>query len=228
MSFRAAARISARFAAPRATTQVVARRAASSAAPPHKPGSDLPWIAGSTVVFGSLAAFLLYPSKQDVHHHTAPHSEEKEDINESAPTAQPGKDTVINTGSAERADANDAPENVNAKATKDAEDIPTKREGKTDVNTDSGTADEKSGGKNADDVAQEKIKEGEDKEEKKEEPKEEKKEEPKEEKKDEEPKDKEEGEPSAKDVKDSVAQAAKSDSPETAKAAEESGENKKE
>lgn len=61
MSFRTAARFTARLSVPRTLTRHVARRAASSSAGP-KIGSDTPWIIGSAVGFGTLVReFLKFP-----------------------------------------------------------------------------------------------------------------------------------------------------------------------
>ncbi|WVQ95653.1 hypothetical protein IAU59_002751 [Kwoniella sp. CBS 9459] len=135
MSFRSAARPFARFAASAQRSQVqIARRAASSSSgtggvkPPKS--NDLPWIIGSTVGFGSLAAFLLLPSKADSHAatHSQEHAKVRAEINESAPTARPGKDQVQNTESLSRDVKSEDPKETHRQADRPPSSIPAKRD----------------------------------------------------------------------------------------------------
>ncbi|OCF33665.1 hypothetical protein I317_02829 [Kwoniella heveanensis CBS 569] len=137
MSFRSAARPIARFAASaRGSAQPVqiARRAASSSSgtggvkPPKS--NDLPWIIGSTVGFGSLAAFLLLPSKADSHAatHSQEHAKVRAEINESAPTAKPGQDQIQNTESLSRDVKSEDPKEIHRQADRPPSSIPAKRD----------------------------------------------------------------------------------------------------
>ncbi|KAL0253734.1 hypothetical protein I308_101110 [Cryptococcus tetragattii IND107] len=217
MSFRTATRFTARFAAQRNSTHLIARRTASSSAGP-KTGSDTPWIIGSTIGFGTLAAFILFPSGKDAAKHAVPHSHEKADISEHAPKVSPGNENVQSSNTIERAVASDDPKDVNPIANEPAGEIPSKKEGKGDKAGEDQKPEAKSGGANANKTAQVQKSADANK-------GEEKTEENKEEKREEKQQGSEEGSPSAQDIKDSIVQAAKANAPEVAMDAEAKGES---
>ncbi|WVF68200.1 hypothetical protein IAT40_002965 [Kwoniella sp. CBS 6097] len=165
MSFRSAARPFTRFAASARRSQVqIARRAASTSSgaggvQPQK-SSDLPWIIGSTVVFGSLGAFLLLPSNADAHAatHSQEHAKVRAEINESAPTAKPGVDQVQNTESLSRDVKSEDPKEIHRESDRPPSSIPAKKDQlKTMDDRNLENADLKpenqSGGQNASDSA---------------------------------------------------------------------------
>ncbi|KIR53676.1 hypothetical protein I315_03800 [Cryptococcus gattii Ru294] len=200
MSFRTATRFTARLAAQRNSTHLIARRTASSSAGP-KSGSDTPWIIGSTIGFGTLAAFILFPSGKDAAKHAVPHSHEKADISEHAPKVSLGKENVQSSNTIERAVASDDPKDVNPIANEPAGEIPSKKEGKGDKAGEDQKPEAKSGGANANETAQVQKSADANK-------GEEKTEVNKEEKPEEKQQGSEEGSPSAQDIKDSIVQAA--------------------
>ncbi|OXB39538.1 hypothetical protein LQV05_000595 [Cryptococcus neoformans] len=218
MPFRTAVRFTARFSAPRTVTHHIARRAASSSAGP-KAGSDTPWIIGSAVGFGTLGAFILFPSGKDTAKHAVPHSQEKSEINERAPKATLGEENVQSSHTIESAVASDDPKDVNPRADKPASEIPSKKLGKGDKAGEDQKAEAKSGGANANETAQ--VQKSADDANNGEEKTEEKKEEKPEQKQ----QDSEEGTPSAQDIKDSIVQAAKANVPEVAMDSEAKGES---
>ncbi|EIW69898.1 hypothetical protein TREMEDRAFT_71444 [Tremella mesenterica DSM 1558] len=92
MSLRSALRVArtARLASPRLTAP---KRYASSA---HKPSSDLPWAAGSFVIFGGLTALILMPSSNTHHKVAAVHDFPKDPESPVAKAQQTGGHSAVN------------------------------------------------------------------------------------------------------------------------------------
>ncbi|WWD20701.1 hypothetical protein CI109_105177 [Kwoniella shandongensis] len=171
MSFRTATRLSTRLASQRSTIQFqsVARRAASStSAEGKKKSSDATWIMGSAVVFGSLGAFLLFPSNKTTHDalHSSSHAAVRAEINESAPTVKVGKDAdrIQSKESLERDIKSEDPHDQHKQAIHTPQEMSVKKDIKAikpDSEMDQSQRPEaQSGGKNANEVARQQHQRG--------------------------------------------------------------------
>ncbi|WVW80837.1 hypothetical protein I302_102826 [Kwoniella bestiolae CBS 10118] len=215
MSFRSATRLSTRLAS-RATlsAQPAARRYASTG--PQK-GGDTTWMIGSAVVFGSLGAFLLLPSKAASHDatHSQEHAKVRAEINESAPTVKQGE-PVQATETLKYSPKTPDPSGIHKDADKSPNEIPVKKdESKTMpenlIEEDSLKPESKTGGKNANEVAKSQAS-GEDSQDA-----------PGSEDENENAAGKEEGEPTQKEIKDSILRAERTNTPKAAMSEEAKG-----
>ncbi|WWC72585.1 uncharacterized protein I206_106547 [Kwoniella pini CBS 10737] len=207
MSFRSATRLSTRLAS-RTRVQIASKRLASTSS---KPSSDTTWMISSAVGFGSLAAFLLYPSKADTHaaFHSSSHAQHRAEINESAPTVAVGT-AIQATESGKYSPKSSDPSDIHKSADRGPENIPVKKdETKTMPSNllfnDSLKPENQGGGKNANETARSQIASGDS------------------EKKSQDPATGKgesqgggEGEPSENDVKDSIKQAEQANTPKAA------------
>ncbi|WVR08539.1 hypothetical protein IAU60_005594 [Kwoniella sp. DSM 27419] len=133
MSLRAAVRPVARVARLQ-TRATAARRTASTSsgtgnmAPPKS--SDMPWIIGSAVGFGSLAAFLLYPSKASSHAavHDTKHAAVRAEINESAPTVKVGSEPLQARDSLSRDVKSEDPKETHKHSDRPPSSLPAKKD----------------------------------------------------------------------------------------------------
>ncbi|WWC65187.1 uncharacterized protein I303_107801 [Kwoniella dejecticola CBS 10117] len=167
MSFRSATRLSSRLAARTRVQSAAApasRRWASSGG--AKPSSDTTWMIGSAVGFGSLATFLLYPSKADTHAalHSSEHAQHRAEINESAPTVAAG-DAIQATDSGKYSPKSADPSDIHKHADRGPERIPVKKdETKTMPSNllfnDSLKPEAQGGGKNANETAKAQLASG--------------------------------------------------------------------
>ncbi|WRT70702.1 uncharacterized protein IL334_007700 [Kwoniella shivajii] len=159
MSFKSATRLSTRLASRRAATtiQPASRRHASTES--AKKSGDTQWIIGSAVVFGSLGAFLLYPSRAQAHSfvHDTTHAATRAEINDSAPTVSQGEQ-VNATDSLKYSPKSEKPEDAHKQSVKSAADLPVKKdEAKTlpsyAIENPDLKPENKSGGSNANETA---------------------------------------------------------------------------
>ncbi|KAK6906599.1 hypothetical protein L486_07851 [Kwoniella mangroviensis CBS 10435] len=218
MSFRSATRLSTRLAsASRATltAQPAARRYASTTGP--QKGGDTTWMIGSAVVFGSLGAFLLLPSKASSHAatHSQEHAKVRAEINESAPTVKQGE-AVQATDSGKYSPKTPDPSGIHKSADKAPSEIPVKKdESKTMpenlIENDSLKPESKSGGKDANEVAKSQSSS------------EDKQDAPGTEEDEDNAAGKEQGEPTQKEIKDSILRAERTNTPKAAMSEEAKG-----